>query len=216
MSDTRVRATTLFLYNLLPPPLLLFRFLSLLYSPPSSMCVIRVSRPHPQPGSRDFHSSPHPRQPTFNYASRWLTAWISCAAFRTWLFRPAAAGDYNFVNNLFPRVRCHGRLLFFLNFPATATTGIPAVTVAHLALLAPSPPSQPFAREYVYNSIHLEGGYPLLSRAISHLLTVEISPSRALVNRSIKVVPDLSIFFSFFSSFSPFFLSSSIACCFPS
>lgn len=103
------------------------------------------------------------------------------------------------LNNLFPRVRCHGRLLFFLNFPATATTGIPAVTVAHLALLAPSPPSQPFAREYVYNSIHLGGGgYPLFSRAISHLLTVEISPSRALVNRSIKVVPDLSIFFSFF------------------
>lgn len=103
------------------------------------------------------------------------------------------------MNNLFPRVRCHGRLLFFLNFPATATTGIPAVTVAHLALLAPSPPSQPFAREYVYNSIHLGGGgYPLLSRAISHLLTVEISPSRSLVNRSIKVVPDLSIFFSFF------------------
>ena len=96
--------------------------------------------------------------------------------------------------------------------------------------LAPSLSVQHFAREY--NSTHL-GGYPLLSRAISHLLTIEISPSWALVNRSIKVVRSPhsplpgSFDFLFLSSFFLLFpvslslsLSSSdrlaVACCFPS
>ena len=90
---------------------------------PSALCVLSGSRARTRvrarARSRDFLTAPHPREATFNYASCCLTAWISCAAFRTWLFRPAAAGDYNFVH-IFPRTIPHGLsagCCFFFFFP---------------------------------------------------------------------------------------------------
>lgn len=138
MSDTRVRATTLFLYNLLPP--LLFCLPSSTLPPP--LCVLSGSRARTRSPVRAI-STPRltlDSQHLIMHLAGWQPEFRVPHFVRDSLDqRPPVI--ITLLNNLFPRVRCHGRLLFFLNFPATATTGIPAVTVAHLALLAPSPPS---------------------------------------------------------------------------